>query len=248
MHDNAGYLVYNRFRNFHSGLGRFYQRYPIGYLIGLNLYSALHVMQWELDPTGLYTYDYHDKPFAFTAAQKNIFENSMARIRGRLDGLVAQADDLYNTCVCEKDREEAKKFSDGLKQIKHGMDSTKQLEITQKAMMTASGAPDKSTNALAEWNKGWFDADDIFLNTNAGWDSRPDIDLDITLFHELTHIVLNTVDGHGIPHKDAYFWQDMMDQRLVDLFNRRGKCKEQSPGIRGRNGNVWMPFRDIHKK
>ncbi|MEM7680820.1 MAG: hypothetical protein AAF288_02590 [Planctomycetota bacterium] len=49
----GGGLIHNRARMLHTGLGRFAQRDPIGYPDGMSGYSAYHVMQMALDPSGL---------------------------------------------------------------------------------------------------------------------------------------------------------------------------------------------------
>ncbi|NBB86882.1 MAG: hypothetical protein GVY12_11785, partial [Bacteroidetes bacterium] len=52
-HDRETGLIENRYRMRHVTLARWLQRDPIGYADGMNAYGAYHVIQGELDPSGL---------------------------------------------------------------------------------------------------------------------------------------------------------------------------------------------------
>jgi RHS repeat-associated protein len=49
---SGGGLIYNRARMLHPVIGRFMQRDPLGYVDGMSLYAAYHVLQGAVDPEG----------------------------------------------------------------------------------------------------------------------------------------------------------------------------------------------------
>lgn len=53
QHDEELGLIHNRARTLHPRLGRFMQRDPLGYLDGMSLYGAYHLLHGGVDPTGM---------------------------------------------------------------------------------------------------------------------------------------------------------------------------------------------------